>query len=305
MYNQNIKEEYLSNKSESIKYILNNIFIKAEIYEEMKGKDICNFIESEILEFLTGFASCSISTIASYTSLLRSYTQWCCNNNINIDHINHYDMITLNMMETCVNRIISEEKHITVDELKEVMNNMVNVCDRTLVYSLFYGICGKECVELTGIRLDDIDRNSQKVKLVTDREVYAPVDLCDMLSYSCQTYDYILTSGGKFDSLSLDENDASPFKRRSNARFSTQERAKLRIISRLTKLREDTGCVALTIDRLRNSGIIHHMKNVMESNPELNKENIFNSKEMTEILKQYNCEHIQPFTLRAKYKKYL
>ena len=305
MYNKNIKEEYLANKSESIKCILTNIFNKSEIYEEMKGKDICNFIENEILEFLMGFASCSISTLACYTSLLRSYTWWCCDNDISVDHMNHYDMITLNMMGTCVNKILDDSKYITLEELKTVMEAIVNVGDKALVYSMFYGICGKDCIELTGIKSEDIDTVNNIVKLCTGRQVVLPVDLCYMLSTSCEMYDYFLTTIGKFSSLKLHKEDLSPFKRRANARFSTQEKARLRIISRLTKLREDTGCIALTMDRLRNSGMIHHMKQAMKNNPELNKENIFSSKEMQKIQEQYNCINVMPFTLRARFKEYL
>lgn len=305
MYNQSIKEEYLVSKSKSIQYILSNIFVKSEIYEETKEKDICNFTENEILEFLTGFASISLNTIASYTSLLRSYTQWCCDNNINGNYINHFNMITLKMMNNCINKIVENEKIISFEELHKVMKDIVNVCDKALIYSIFYGICGKDCVELTEIRSNDIDMNNQKIKLSTEREICIPIDLCYMLRYSCDTYDYILTSSGRLDSLSLDINDKSPFKRRSNARYSTQDKARLRIISRLIKLREDTGCIALTIDRLKNSGIIYHIKKAMKNNTELNKENIYKSREMQEILKQYNCEHIQSFTLKAKYKDYL
>ena len=302
MYNEHIKKEYLENKSDSVTYILSNIFAKSEIYENIKGKDVCDFVEFEILEFLTGLASSSLATLAGYTSLLRGYTQWCCDNNINADHINHYDMVTLDMLDVCVDKIINDHKHITVEELKKVMDNIVNVCDRALVYSIFYGICGKDCIELINIRENDIDRYNNKIKLATDREIYVPTDLCDMLSQSCNTYDYVLTSTAKIDSLPLSQNDESPFKMRSNSRFSTPERAKLRLFSRLLKIREDTGCVALTIDRLKTSGMIHHMKKAMENNPKLNKENIFTSKEMEEIQKRYGCEHLRSFTLKAKYK---
>ena len=304
MYNNNIKEEYLKKISSSSEYMLRNLFSKLETYEENKGKDVCNFIEDEILEFLNGLYSSSSVTLLSYVSLLRTYTQWCCDNNINIDHINHFDMINIDMVSSCVNRVIRESKFITLEELNKIIDDIVNVCDKALVLALFYGICGENCIELTNITYNDIDFATQKINLCTGRVIKVPERLCHLLAQSCNTYDYMLTTESSFDALPLDQNDETSFKKRANARFSTQERAKLRVVSRLSKLRDYTGSIALSLDRLKNSGIIHHIKKAMEEK-NISKEEIFNSNEMLEIQKYYNCEHVKPFTLKARYKDFI
>lgn len=304
MYNNIIKEDYLRKISQSSEYMLRNLFNKLEPYEENKDKDICNFIEDEILEFLNGLYSSSSVTLLSYVSLLRSYTQWCCDNNINVDHINHFDMITIDMVSDCVNKMVIKAKYITLEELNSLVEDIVNVCDKALIMALFYGICGENCVELTNITLNDIDIATQKITLCTGRTVVVPRKLCYLLSQSCSTYDYILTSTSSFDALPLSQDDETSFKRRANARFTTQEKAKLRVVSRLSKLRDYTGSIALSIDRLKNSGIIHHIKIAMDENG-ISKDEIFSSKEMLAIQKHYNCEHIKPFTLKAKYKDFI
>lgn len=304
MYNNNIKEEYLSKLNTSSKYMLRNLFTKTELYENEKEKDICDFIEDEIIEFLHSLFSSSSVTLLSYVSILRTYTQWCCDNNINADHINHFDMITIDMVNSCVNKMIKESKYITLKELEDTMEDIINVCDKALIYALFYGICGENCIELTNITSNDINLTTQEIKLCTGRVIKAPAQLCYLLGQSCNTYDYILTTSSNFNSLPLDQTDETSFKKRANARFSTQERAKLRVVARLGKLRESTGNIALSIDRLKNSGIIHHIKKVMEEKG-ISKDEIFNSPEMLEIQKYYNCEHVKPFTLKARYKDFL
>ena len=304
MYNNNIKEEYLSRLNTSSEYMLRNLFGKSELYEEGKGKDICDFIEDEIIEFLHGLFSSSSVTLLSYVSMLRIYTQWCCDNNINADHINHFDMITVEMVNSCINKIIIESKYITLEELKNVTEDIVNVCDKALIYALFYGICGEDCIELTNITANDINLTTQEIKLCTGRTIKAPAQLCYLLGQSCNTYDYILTTTSNFSSLPLYQTDETSFKKRANARFSTQERARLRVVARLSKLRESTGNIALSIDRLKNSGMIHHIKAIMKEKG-ISKDEIFNSSEMIEIQKYYNCEHVKPFTLKARYKDFL
>lgn len=304
MYNNNIKEEYLSKLNTGSEYMLRNIFNKSESYEEEKGKDICDFIEDEIIEFLHGLFSSSSVTLLSYVSMLRTYTQWCCDNNINADHINHFDMITVDMVNSCINKMIMKSKYISLEELEIVMEDIVNVCDKALIYALFYGICGESCIELTNITTNDINFTTQEIKLCTGRTIKAPAKLCYLLGQSCNTYDYILTTSSHLSSLPFDQADETSFKKRANARFSTQERAKLRVVARLGKLREYTGNIALSIDRLKNSGMIHHMETVMREKG-ISKEDIFNSQEMKEIQKYYNCEHVKPFTLKARYKDFL
>ena len=304
MYNNNIKEEYLSKLNSVSEYMLRNLFSKSELYEDGKGKDICDFIEDEIIEFLHGLFSTSSVTLLSYVSMLRMYTQWCCDNNINADHINHFDMITVDMVNSCVNKMIMESKYITLEDLENVMEDIVNVCDKALIYALFYGICGENCVELTNITTNDINFTTQEIKLCTGRTIKVPAKLCYLLGQSCNTYDYILTTASNFSSLPLDQTDETSFKRRANARFSTQERARLRVVARLSKLRDYTGSIALSIDRLKNSGMIYHMKKTMEEKG-ISKDDIFNSSEMLEIQKYYNCQHVKPFTLKARYKDFL
>ena len=304
MYNNNIKEEYLSKLNTSSEYMLRNLFSKLESYEEEKGTDICDFIETEIIEFLHGLFSSSSVTLLSYVSMLRTYTQWCCDNNINADHINHFDMITVDMVNSCINKMIIESKYITLEELEKTMEDIVNVCDKALMLALFYGICGKDCIELTNITTNDINFATQEIKLCTGRTIKAPAQLCYLLGQSCGTYDYILTTSSNFSSLPLDQTDETSFKKRANARFSTQERAKLRVVARLSKLRDYTDNIAISIDRLKNSGMIHHIKLAMEQKG-ISKDEIFNSPEMLEIQKYYNCEHVKPFTLKARYKDFL
>lgn len=299
MYNKEMKKDYICMLNSSAEILVRHLFKKSEIYEDLKDKDISVFGVEEIMEFLRELHSSSQVTLLSYVSLLRTYSHWYIKKNKS-----SYDDVTIDMVSACVDQGKYESKIITLEELDDIINDIPNVCDQALVYALFYGISGEECVELTNITLNDIDVLKQEVTLCTGRTIRIPSKLCNMLCQSCNTYDYILSSMSDMCYLVLDKSDPTFFKKRANARYSTQTRANHRVIDRLLKLRRETGSAALTMGGLKNSGMIYHIKKVMlEDN--ISKEEIFKAPEMKRILEYYNCEHVKHFTLRAKYKDYL
>lgn len=271
MYNESVKNEWLDQlTSTSIRYAASSIFRNSEEYEEYFNKDICNFIEPEIIEYFASMEAVSFFGINSKCSILRTYTQWCIDRQISKDNINHFDSITPAKLESCINRVASKSRYITFKELTELSKDFTNISDSALCYCLFFGIYGKIGEEIVNITEDDIDVNSATVKLITGREVKLPHSVISVLVDSCNEYEYILPVGKRFSTLPFDSTDRSIFKRRANARFNTDQNNNRRIINRLIKLRSETDCYALGVSRLKNSGLLEAIKQFSDSHPEYN-----------------------------------
>lgn len=267
MYNEEIKNEYLDNLiSTSVKYASRSIFRYSVEYEEFFGKDVCDFIEPEIKEFLAGMGAISFASLHSKCSILRTYTQWCIERKINKDNINHYDSITPKIIKSCINKFAENSKYLTFSELKEISKDFMNISDVALCYCLFFGIYGKKGNEIINLTSDNIDIKSSEVHLVTGRTVKIPQEVVSILVDSCNEYDYIIPSDRRVSTLPLDITDMSVFKRRANARFNTEDSNNKRIVNRLIKLKTETNCRAIGISTLKNSGLLWSIKKYVDAN---------------------------------------
>lgn len=305
MYNQEVKTDYMQQLEEDKRKIIDRIFRFSEELENKKGKDLCDFNEQDFLELFKSYASSSLDSLNTYSSFARGYVQWACDNNINKDNINHLDYISSSQLRDCVNQYAYQGKYITYNGLMEIVKKIENPCDKSLVLALFFGIHGKDCREFYNIILDDIDKENEKVALISGRTVYIPLEVCEIFINSCKSYEYISTNpNSRIKAFSLDPLDKRIFKRRINSRSElTNEKENLRIAKRLCKLREEFNCPALSIPRLINAGMLHFMKLAIENN-KATKENIYISKAMEEIKEQYYCID-DCYGLKAKFNDYI
>lgn len=268
MYNEEVKKEYLNGLlSTSVRYATNSIFRNSFEYEEHFGKDLYDFIEPEIVEFLTGMNAVSFASLHSRCSLLRTYTEWCISKKISKDGINHYDSITTDIIESCVNKFGAQKRYVSYEELKEITKDFINVSDSAVCFCLFFGIYGFKGKEIIGLTLNDIEESSGKITLNTGRIVKVPHEVVSIFVDSCNQYDYILPGGRRFSTLPLSEDDPSVFKRRANARFFTEENNYKRIVNRLKKIKDETGCPAIGVATLKNSGLLWQIKQYIDKNP--------------------------------------
>lgn len=304
MYNVEIKEEYLNTTSPSIQYILRNMFNKVESYEILYQKDIFDFIEEEIITFMISLNSSSLNTLNSYASVLRGYTQWSITKNLNVDSINHFDGITTEVLQkNCINLILDNTKYISRKDLLYVIDNdIVNTEDKFLVLALFEGICGEDYEEINNVTEKQLNEDGT-ITLCTGRTIAISNELRSLIIKSCNEYEYLLPAGGQLSSLPLLDTNVA-FKPRANVTVTTPERAKLRIINRLNKLRIDTGCISLSIDRLRNSGVLDSVKLAAQTD-NIDKEKIFKSAQMKDIQIKYEIQNQFDYQLKAKFKAYV
>lgn len=288
MYNEDVKNEYLDQLiSSSVKRVAKSVFKNSEEYERYFNKDVCDFIEPEIIEYFTSMSATSFVGLHSRCSILRTYTQWCIDNRINKDNINHYDSIKPKDIDGCLNKIGEKNKYVTYEELRELAQEFTNVSDEALCYCLFFGIYGKKGEEIINITNDDISTVSNTVELSSGRKVYVPHEVAIILKESCNEYDYILPEDRRITTVPLMKDDPSVFKRRANARNNTIDSNNRRILGRLMKLRNETGSQALGVSRLKNSGLLEAIKNFSDNHPEYRK-SLYDRQEIKDLYKKWN-----------------
>ena len=306
MYNQEVKSDYIEQIDDKYrKKITDRIFRFSEELERLKGKDLCDFNEEEFLELFRAYASGSIDALNTYSSFLRHYVQWSCDNNINRDNINHLDYISTSDLKGCLNNFIYQDKYVSYDTLMDLVNKITNPCDKSLVLGLFYGIHGKDCREFYNIKEEDIDKVNEKITLISGRTIYLPANVCEIFINSCNTYEYTsISPNARIKSYDLDTMDKRIFKKRMSSKVETSDdKERVRINKRIIKLRNEFDCTGLSIPRLLNAGMLHFMKIAIEEG-KATKEDIYSSQIMEDIKSQYNC-HDDCYGLKAKFKDYI
>ena len=129
-YNNEIKCEYLNTLEGKSLDLMRTHFKNTKHFEEDYECDLCDWNEEQIKNFLLSLNSSSKQAVAGINSLLKKYTQWCINNNINSDNINHYNNITYEeitgLLNPNANKFIIKSK----EEIIEIANRYVNVSER-------------------------------------------------------------------------------------------------------------------------------------------------------------------------------
>jgi len=284
MLNEERKKDYLNQIfSSSVRYATEKLFRNLRGYEEHFNKDLCDFIEPEIKEFLSALSISSLNSLNSRCSIIRTYTQWCIENSLSVDNINHYDSIKMEDLKECLNPFLVKKMVLTLEELDEAVSGCVNTCDKALLYCLFFGICGKKGEEISSLIVEDIDILEGFVRS-NGRILHIPKYVLRIFNESCETYKYI--TGENLDKeIIFDKEDKCVFKRRNNTTVNTQDNAFIRMKSRLEKIRKDNGnYIALTVPRLRNSGVIWDMNKYFDSFDSYDKEP-FHDENVREIFK--------------------
>ena len=288
LFNREVKEEYIEQlRSSSVKRLTRSVFKMSKEYEEYFKKDFYDFIKPEIMELLASMNAISFNSLNSKCSVLRTYTRWAIDRKLSKDNINHYDSITPEEIRECLNKFIQQKKYITLAELDELSKDFLNISDAALCYCLYFGIYGKQGIEIKNLTEESISTSENKVSLVTGRTVILPSRIINILYESCEEYDYILPEDKKFGFMALDPTDKSVFKKRVNARYDTIESNHKRILSRLVKLKNDTGCVSLGISRLKNSGLLETIKNYIDDHPE-SLDTLYSNPEIRNIYKTWD-----------------
>lgn len=303
MYNETVKKEFISSYNIiTNNNFIENIFDKCEVYETLYQKDVCNFVREEIIDLCKSFGLSSLATLKTRVSILRKYTDYCCNHQLSIDNMNHFNEIALNDCKQCLNRFMLNKLYITEERLNDFAFNLVNSCDMFLLQAFYEGLSGKNFEEITNVTMKDFDLVNKRVTLCTGRTIPVSDKLIKYAQISASTYTYY--SGEALDTKTYLADVPNVYKYRINTTCFTDEGARRRVVKRILKLKEDLNAPELTIPRLKNSGLITMIKKAAQQQNVSELEFLCSEKSL-EIRKIYGLEDTAYFTLRDRFKEYL
>ena len=197
MYNENIKERYIDEKTAvtvmSNRY-LDRLFGRTEEFEEKLNKDVSCFAAHEIRNMYATWNIGSPDFLINLHSNLNQYTRWALTQGLVNDSQNHYEEIERKELIMLINQVKRQKAIITEETLNEWINLLSEPCDKFLLRALFEGIAGKDYCELVNLKINDFTSYGT-VKLCTGREIKVSYQLYLLAKQSAETYEYCGNNG--------------------------------------------------------------------------------------------------------------
>lgn len=282
------KEEYLFENQE--KKILTVPFNRVEKFEQIYGKDACNFVKSEIIEFIRS-CNLTIGSIDVFMSTLRSYTNWCIEHGFSIDNINHYDELERKDM-------LPYEKVRFLPTREDI----IGLCERLtqqyafVLLASFEGIPGDTKYEMISLTTSNIDIVNSTFQLTTG----------EVLSVSKQLAAYALASSMDYgDGEIRYKNVTNVLKPRDNSKDDTKEKAINRLRQMMYKIRYAADVsFEISFPSLAMAGFVDTIK-TRQKEMDMSFELAIGDPRNKDILHRYNLDNVEANKIIKKYKKYL
>lgn len=307
-YNKAQKEEYIKenlNRNRFLNETNFNTFVRISKMEEVLKKDACNFTIDEIIGWYKSLLSTSLESLMHNNSQLKIYTDWCIKKGYTKDFQNHYDEITAEVINECLNKELVDKLVLTRQELISVIEKEIqdNPSDRFLLLALFEGICGKEMSDLSMLKFEDfiVENGKPYVKLFSGKKVGISERL---LRYAKETQDtdvYIAYGEhGRIFSFKPSSVDNKLLRGLYNV-TDTDDLVCLRkrLYNKIVRIRNYTNVAGITQKALINSGRIYFIKTALHLGNKF--EDIIASKEF----KDKYGELLASKRWLLKYEKYI
>lgn len=282
------KEEYLFENQE--KRILTSPFTKVEKFERMYGKDACNFVKSEIIEFISS-CNLTIGSIDVFMSTLRSYTNWCIEHGFSIDNINHYDELERKDM-------LQYEKVVNLPSREDIVQLAKNMTKQNafVLLATFEGIPGNTKFEMVSLTASDVDIINSTFRLTTG----------EVLPVSTQLSAYALASSMDYgDGEIRYKNVTNVLKPRDNSKDDTKEKSINRLCQMMYKIRYSVDAsFEISFPSLTTAGFLDTMKK-RQKETMMPFEMAIRDSRNKDILHRYNLDNVETKKIIKKYKKYL
>lgn len=301
MYNEDIKKEFMDSyektkNSHNNVLTLERIFRRVEGHEKILNKDVGNFTVNDILEMLPIFESKSAESLQVRVSLLRSYTDWFISQGLSLDFQNHFNEIQFTELKKYV---YENKRYIAPSVLEDIIMGLKNASDEVMIRGLYEGL---DMNDLSEMSLNQVDSENNCIHLMS-RDVECSDQLMTAIKKSITEKEYALY--GSIRHSTMPELESSyVIKDLQSCRLTNDREASFR--RRLIKIKDNSEYSNLSLNNLRNSGLINKIINLIIDNDLIEKPNKFcDLEEFDNILKQYNLAKQGWFYYNALLKKNL
>lgn len=267
MFNEEIKNQFIKllieeGNSQIIDEVAPRYFGHVEGYEQELNKDLSNFSIREIIGMFKYVCTASVETLMQLNSLFKRYTYYCKEMGyLTNDGINHYEEATLDTLLSCTNTHKKIDSIISRKELLSIARKCRNVSDSFLLIAIFEGLAGPKMSDIVNLELPQF-RNG-KVYLESGRILSVSDELVEFAKESADTYSYESVT---YTNLYYRKDDPRILKSLCNTRKNTKtdDRDRINLCRKLSRIKMDFECNAITYGHLIDSGRIDMVKSLMK-----------------------------------------
>lgn len=283
MYNEEVKNAYLSTLDEKVRLITKSLFNKSESLEIFKGKDLVKFSKNDILYLLTFFETNSIGSLRQRNQQIRSYKEW---------YIKKYkdsDVVQFEIkkkdFQMCLR--LNEKKYFTEEMINDLEQKQGNPFVKFIIQALFEGIKGTYLSELTLAKMEHINKKTRTMKvyncksfeateIITEEREIVISDKLIALAEECYNTHVIMSKEGLIAGYLDEEGYIIKNKTNRGTSIMTGKQVKSKVYGIVQRLNSCSyqGDLPITASTIFNSGILHQIKN--------------NQKDFSFVEKQYN-----------------
>jgi hypothetical protein len=263
LYNEEIKEKFLSEYEEDTRVAYRYVFVKSADIENILQKDLYNFNEAEIKELLCHANRSTVESVQSFASMINKYIQWAIENGYKYSNINPMSTFTREDYEECVDH--NKKMYISEQELIEIEEMLDNYQDKVIVRLAFEGIYGEEASEMLNLKAYDVDFENKQIK-VKNKDGQERIlnlqgrdRLFRILERAINEKVYYAKAGYKEDGRGVNEYslvDTEYVIKNTVAPRTQQPNSVLTIRKRLGLIKDITGMHYLTLTNIYRSGMI-------------------------------------------------
>ena len=330
VYNKDIKEGFLKYYSKNKDTLTSLIytFQRGEPLERQLDKDLSQMNIFEVNQMAKSIDSISEQMIRTILSVYSSYTDWCMQNVKDLDiDVNSYRIFLSQKtdLKEYVSLVKAKNMYITEEDVDIIVSRLVNAQDKAYILALYEGVRGTAMSELRNMKIDDIDEETNEIKLYddngTDRIITISEKLKNILNKANEQKRYLLNNGVKSEGMLSTVRSLRPseYVFKSKAGDSTEESEDTRVssqntstlIQQIRRYMENVLDVGenysfITPRSIYDSGMINLAIDAYDRG-EINNLDVG---ELRVVLKDYQLSHTQLYNARDKIqfcldKKYL
>jgi hypothetical protein len=271
MYNEELKNRFLSQRrpttQKHLKYLLN----RAELTEQVINKDIYEMSSSEVDSLIRSFSPKSRSTVDVIISAFRNYITWCIEQGYVPDRINYFDTIGGKDLEKYIDKMAAENKYITYEQLLEIENLCANAQDAAIPELPFIGIKGEEAAEMLNLKFSNVQRD--KI-ILPDREIPISDRTYELIMDAYNQTEYLRNNGNVSESArsTIMHLNTSDFILKSSGKNKVGALTYPALLMRMARIKDYFDNPYITINNLWVSGQINLAKQIKEEKGELTKD---------------------------------
>lgn len=276
-------------------------------FEQKFQKPFYEFTIDEIMDMYKSTHTISDRSLQNVNLTLKHASRWMIDTK-NLNQQSAYEEITKDILLNCVDTDKRSNMILTKDDLTNIQENLLNWTDKGILQMLFLGAGGNWLKELTFFDMSQVSRKEGRVYFRTGKTIPITEEDYELISKACAEEE--LMSFGTTSRISIVKSHGI-FKQRFNALSDSDnindeqdlERRFRFIQRRLSLISKDLG-VRLNSGGLQTSGLLHHLKQGVESSGVTFREYI-KTKEAKDLARRYDIlSELYVQILIDKFEKY-